>query len=1135
MGKSSNRGSEAAVVGPPDAAALAAENEDLRRRVEELEAALADSTESALRLSETEQRYAELLRLSPYGVLIQEDGRVSYINDRGLRILGAHVPGEIVGRQPKEFVPADAQATFWDRDTQLRRTGGVPPARYSLLRLDGARIEIEVASVLLKRGQRYGALTVFEDVTQRVEAEQAAQEFAERYRMISELTSDFIYLDRIEPDGRPVPLWVTGAFTRITGYAMGELQPEEILTRLVHPDDFAAASAHIERLLSGVPDSHVMRLVTRDRAVRWVRHIARPIADADAGRVTLLYGSVRDVTEAYEAREQLYLNEERLHEAQRIAQVGSWEADITTNTLTWSDECYRIFGQRRGAFQPTNEAFFAAVHPDDLERVQAASEAARRTGTLYEVEHRIVRPDGAVRHVHERAELRRGPDGKPALMLGTVLDITERVLAGVELQTANRSLQEANRLLQEEVAERRRVEAEARDFADRYRVISELSDEFIGLSEVTAEGRLEFLWLTGAFERMTGYTLEETRHPGFLERLAPEDYREQQREHVAAALRNEPTTTEGKLCTKSGREIWIRSTLQPIWDESAGRVTHLYGCVRDISQQRLAGEELQAAYAALEDTNRRLEAQVAERLQAEQSLRESETRYRELVEGMGEGLVVTDLEERVLYANPTAERIFGLTAGGLNGHNLCEFMDEATFAKVRNESQRRLRGEPSVYDFQITRSDGDPRRLRASVSPLRSADGVVHATMGVFADVTEQEQLRTRLQEEQREESIIMLAGGLAHDFNNMLMGVKGATALLETALATDDADVQDLIKAIQTSAERMADLTKKLLAYARGGKYQTRIVNLNEAVRNADLMLRGNVPSRVRVELELAEALWPVEADAGQIEQVLLNLCINAFESIDASSAGGLVRISTANEQTAQIRPAPPRLPQSALCVRVSVVDTGGGMDPETLERVFEPFFSTKFHGRGLGLAASSGIVRNHGGVIWAESTPGQGTAFHLLLPAAHRTAEEDRAAVLAAIPDGASALVVDDDPAALDITRRMLENMGFEVYVATDGAAGLATFRKFGASLSLVLADLQMHDMTGVELLRQLRAVDPEVRVVICSGKRIEDALYEIGKISIDGFLAKPFSPHELAQTLAQVLTEDAAEAAPPSDQMR
>jgi PAS domain S-box-containing protein len=640
---------------------------------------------------------------------------------------------------------------------------------------------------------------------------------------------------------------------------------------------------------------------------------------------------------------------------------------------------------------------------------------------------------------------------------------------------------------------------------------------------VLEDGDLRFEWLTDSFERMTGYTLADTRRPGFVASTAPPSSAALQRAHMQQALSNQLSTAEGEMVTKAGELLWIRSTLRPIWSEAEQRVTHIYGCVRDITEQHRAHEELQRTYAALEEANQQLEEEVNERQQAEQSLRHSEARYRELVESMGEGLILTDLNEQIAYANPAAERIFGASQGSLKGRSLQDFVDEASFAKVRAESGRRMRGEHSVYDLEIRRLDGEKRRLRASASPLRSADGAVDATMGVFADVTEQEQLRNRLNDEQREESIVMLAGGIAHDFNNMLMGVLGAAALLESTVPPDDETTRELTHAIRVSASRMADLTNKLLAYARGGKYQTRIVDLNEAVRNASLMLRGNVPPRVSMELDLAEALWPVEADAGQIEQVLLNLCVNAFEAIEASSLeGGLVRISTANEQTAQLRPRPPRLPQSGLCVRVSVVDTGGGMSPETLERVFEPFFSTKFHGRGLGLAASSGIVRNHGGVIWAESTPGQGTAFHMLIPAAHRVEEENELSLLDALPEDATVLVVDDDPSALDICRRMLGNLGFNVIIATSGTDGLESYMKFQLDLSLVIVDMQMSDMSGAELTRRIRAVDPNMHVLVCSGYSAEDALYELGKVPIDGFLAKPFSLHELAQAVASALVE-------------
>ena len=800
-----------------------------------------------------------------------------------------------------------------------------------------------------------------QEISERRLAELEARDLAERYRIIDELGSDYIYLDEVDATGTILPIWITAGFERITGYPRQRAQEPGFLEQLVHREDAGACAQHIGRLLQGQPDELTGRIVRSDGELRWVHHVARPLVDPATGRVSRLYGSVRDITENVEGQEQLRRKEQALSEAQRIANIGSWEVDLLADTLAWSPQCYRIFGQDPANFIPDNEAFFAAVHPEDLASVRAASAHAIQTGQSYEAEHRIIRPDGTVRWILEQAEIQQDATGKPVRMIGTCLDVT--------------------------------------------------------------------------------------------------DLREKER-------------------------------------------------------------ALQAAYQALEETNQQLEIEVAERTLAEESLRESEARYRRLVESMEEGLVLVDFEGRTIYANAAAARIYGLSADELVNRSLTEFVAPVLAERVLEELSLPRTGEPGALDIEIERPDGQLRRLHFSLSPVRNAAGRIAATMAVFSDVTEQEVLRQRLQTEQREESIAMLAGGIAHDFNNILMGVLGAAALLESGLPAGDASNLELTHVIRTSANRMADLTNKLLAYARGGKYMPRMVNLNEAVRNTALMVRGKLHARISLELDLAPDLWSVEADMGQIEQVLLNLFVNAIEAIEATGQPGLIRITAANELKAQLTPAPPRPLNTPYCVRISVVDTGPGMSSDTLAQVFEPFFSTKFQGRGLGLAASSGIVRNHAGCIWAQSTPGQGSAFHLLLPAIRQTPVAEVPVEEHGMTAGTRILVIDDDAAALEVTRRMLESRGFEAITASSGAEGLAKWISHRGSIQLLLVDMQMPDMSGTELLWQIREQDPELRVLVCSGFCAEDAVSDLKGLQIDGFIAKPYGPKELANAVYDAL---------------
>jgi signal transduction histidine kinase len=381
-----------------------------------------------------------------------------------------------------------------------------------------------------------------------------------------------------------------------------------------------------------------------------------------------------------------------------------------------------------------------------------------------------------------------------------------------------------------------------------------------------------------------------------------------------------------------------------------------------------------------------------------------------------------------------------------------------------------------------------------------------------------------RIQETQKLESLGILAGGIAHDFNNLLTAILGNASLLRTEFPAS-AHAQTSLEQIEVASERAADLCRQMLAYAGKGRFALESLDLNDVVRDSQSLIRVTVPKRVTLSLDLAPDLPPVLADPAQLRQVLMNLVINAAEAL--SDRHGTITIRTqARDFDAHELAATVLSPQlmAGRYVALSVHDTGAGMTPEVLSRIFDPFFSTKFTGRGLGLPAVVGIVRAHQGGLRVETTPGAGSTFEMLL-----RAQPGRAAVAAdqrQVPDETTlarwrttgtALVVDDESGVRELLRSVLERAGLTVVMAEDGREAVEMFRTIADTVSVALIDLTMPELDGREALAAMRSVKPDLRAVLMSGYSPADVV----KAESHGFLQKPFTPYTVRRALWKALT--------------
>ena len=510
-------------------------------------------------------------------------------------------------------------------------------------------------------------------------------------------------------------------------------------------------------------------------------------------------------------------------------------------------------------------------------------------------------------------------------------------------------------------------------------------------------------------------------------------------------------------------------------------------------------------------------------------LRESEETLRLAQEAANIGCFHRDLRTNETYWSDQLIRINGFDPDTIDRSRIGR---DPALDQVLPEDLDRVRdhwhdvvslGTPLKLPLRIRRSDGSIRHLQTSMALVRDVDGTPARVVGTVLDMTDQveadlerQRIDAQMQQAQKLESLGVLAGGIAHDFNNLLVGILG-NASLAMIEVSDAKTVQECLTEIELAAQRAAELTRQLLAYAGKGRYVVERADLTRAVDDMSVLLRSAIVRSAAVEFDLAPQVPLVDVDLGQFRQVVLTLATNSSDAVGEKA--GVIRVASGRiSANAQYLAdcVPGTMAQPGDYVFVEVSDTGEGMDAATRQRMFEPFFSTKFTGRGLGLAATMGIMRAHRGAIRVESEPGRGTKVTLLFPVAL-----DQAATLSVGTDwrgSGDILIVDDEASVRTVVGSLLRRRGFTVVEALDGADGVRLFSAHPSRWRLVLLDLTMPNLSGEQTLRALRDLRPDIPVLMMSGYAEADVRQEVGDCS--GFLQKPFSAVELIGAVRRVV---------------
>ena len=639
--------------------------------------------------------------------------------------------------------------------------------------------------------------------------------------------------------------------------------------------------------------------------------------------------------------------------------------------------------------------------------------------------------------------------------------------------------------------ERKRGQQDLREREERLRQIADNIHEVFFI--VDPEFR-ETFYVSPAFERVWGRSCQSAydNHGAFLAGVVPAD-RKRLGDDVARVKRGVASTgIEFRVARPDGEVVWVLAHVSPVHDEQ-GRVHRIAGVALDITR----------------------------RIQAERAVHESEQRLRTLFETVNLIVLGLDPTGRVDYVNPYFQRLTGYTADEVLGRAWTEHFLPADVRPDLDAVFRELTELEAHPHFRnpILTSDGRQRMISWHNTVVRDADGRVQGTLSVGEDVTEHELLERQFRQAQKMEAIGRLAGGVAHDFNNLLTVITGYSDLLLSGLSPRSPHRSD-VEAISDAAGRAASLTRQLLAFSRQQVLAPSILNVNDVVQSAQRMLQRLLGEDVHLVTSLDSEVRPVRADAGQLEQVLLNLAVNAR---DAMPDGGVLTLETANVELSGSYAREHLGAEPGPHVLLAVSDTGVGMDAATQARIFEPFFTTKPAGKGtgLGLATVYGIVEQSKGSLWVYSEPGKGTTFKVYLPVSGATVAEPFLAAAAPVTGGDETLLLVEDAAPVRaVARETLERYGYTVIEAPSPEVALELVARTPHILHLLVTDVVMPGMNGRQLAARVTSERPDMRVLFMSGYT-DDAVMRSGVLEHGmSYLQKPFTPEGLARKVREVL---------------
>ncbi|NDJ22309.1 PAS domain S-box protein [Nostoc sp. B(2019)] len=1047
--------------------------EELERRVAErtaeivvantlLQEEIAERQRAEEALRQSEKLYRQLVE-SQTDMIIRIDlqGKITFANTAACQTLGWQLD-ELRGQSLSEFFHPDELPQAMQYMTAILS----PPHCLTIreqrtFTVNGIRwFEWNLSAIKDETGEVFEVQGVARDITERKQMEEALRESEEKFRHFAENTHALIWIADPETGEN---LYVNPAYERIWGRSCQSLRDQpKSWVGTVYPEDRDRLMEKLKRQMLGEGISEEYRILRPDGSVRWIWDRGFVMQD-EQGNVYSYGGIAEDITERKQAEESLRQSEARLSLALEAAQMGIWDRNLITNQGIWSANMGPLYGLPSGTLCPNYEDYLNLIYPEDRKFAAEALARALEEGSGT-VEYRVVWPDGSVHWLNCRSQVYHDEIGQPIRMIGINRDITDRKQAEKALIKSEERYRSVVTVMQEGV------------------VLQEADDCRIVACNTSAE---RILGLSA--NEMIGRTPEDPRWQVVCEDGSP--FPSENYPPVVTLCTGKPCSNVVMGIYKPNKQLaWILINSQPLFQDNNPIPYAVVASFSDISDRK----------------------------QAEQKIYEQAA----LLDIATDAILVRDFKSQILFWNKGAERLYGWQATEAVGKDPQELL----YKKTSPELEIALKNVVEFGSWQgelnkVTKS-GQEIIVESRWTLMHDAAGEPKSILSVDTDITEKKQLQAQSFRTQRLESLGTLAGGIAHDLNNILTPILAAAQLVQGRFAQDEERSGQLLALVESNAKRGAALVKQVLSFARGFKGEHTILQAKHLISEITQIAQQTFPKSIEFSIDIAEDLWTISGDITQLHQVLMNLVVNAR---DAMPDGGSIKISAQNKF---IDDAYTKMNLEATVgphIVITVADTGIGMPPEILDRIFEPFFTTKdvSTGTGLGLSTTLGIIKSHGGFVKVSSQGvEQGSQFRLFLPAVQATQTLSTDNLDMPQGQGELILVVDDEAQIREIATIILDSHNYKSLTASNGIEAIALYAQHKHKINTVLMDMMMPEMDGITAIRTLQKMNPQVQIIACSGLHSTEFFTQAAGPDIQAFLSKPYTARELLTSLHQIL---------------
>jgi len=1075
--------------------------EELEKRIRELEQSEADRKRIQDALHESEKKYRLIIEnQTDLVVQVDNDGRYLFVSPSYCKIFGK-TENELIGKLFMPLVHEDDRESTAKAMKNLYRPPYTAYMEQRAMTKDGWRWLGWMDTATLDQNENVTTIIgVGRDITEHKQAEvELLREKLFSESLINQLPGSFYMF---EQNGRMLR-W-NETLETVSGYSTEEIEQMNALD-FFDEDEKDIVRRRIQETFSKGVSQVEANFLTKDG--HKIPHVLNGASVEYRGTVYLL-GVGLDITERKHVENAHKESEARFRQIAENIKDVFWLFDWQQQRVLYVNPAYEIiWGKPRKSLYENYNDWTESIHPDDLPHAQESFNRILETSDSGPREYRIIRPDGSERWISDTGYAIKDRDGIVTRITGIAEDITERKHAEETLRANIRFLESLEKINQAVTSSN-----------DLDHMLNNVIETVLKLFDCD---RTWLLYPCDPNRPSFKVPIESTRpeYPGGKKlHLNIPMTPPMQGDMVEALAADGPITfgpgndkpmsvdAQDKFNVQSQMFMSIQPKIGNAW---------MFG-MHQCSHPRIWTDNERLFF---NEIGRRISDALSSLLYFRE-LTKSEKKYRDILQNIDDGYYEVDIAGNFTFLNDSMSKILGYPKDELLGMNNREYMDGENAKKIFQTFNTVYRTGISTkaLDWKLIRKNGTECFVETVVSLIKDSKGNGIGFRGVARDVTDRKQLEFQLQQVIRMESIGTLAGGIAHDFNNLLMGIQGRISLMLLGKNSSHPDFEHL-KGIENYVVSAVTLTKDLLGFARGGKYEVKATDIAKMIERSSGMF-GRTKKEIEIHINNQKDVWTVETDQGQIEQLLMNLYVNASQ---AMPDGGDLYIQTENVELNEKYVKPYDIIPGRY-VKISVTDTGVGMDEATRKKIFEPFFTTKEMGRGtgLGLASVYGIIKNHGGFINVYSEKGEGTTFNIYLPQSDKEVRQEPLINEKLFKGSEAILLVDDEEMIIEVGEAMLTRLGYQVTVAKGGEQAVEVIKEKGNEIDLVIIDMIMPGMDGGQTFDRIMEIQPNLPVILSSGYAINGKANEILQRGCDGFIQKPFNISELSRKIREVLDE-------------